>query len=189
MNQKTPDEQPPDLSAIWQALTPLSIPPSLGMVPGLEIWLANLVPLKPLVHLIAAWLDADDRADVARLRQPDDQIRMLVRRGLRRLLLARRLQCTPEQLRFARGPWSKPMLCEPAGTLHFNTASTADWFLCGMARDTELGVDIESLTRFTWSADVAAVVCSTQERQQLAGLRKRNGRRPFCVYGRPRRRY
>lgn len=179
MEQKAPYEQSPGFLAIRQAITPLSLPPLLGTVPMLEVWLANLALLHPIAHVFATWLDDDDRNDIARLRQPADQNRMLVRRGLRRWLLARHLLCAPEQLHFARGPWNKPLLREPAGVLHFNTAGSADWFLLGLASDTELGVDIESVSRFEWSPDVAEVVCSTRERQQLAALPEAERRQAF----------
>jgi len=120
-------------------LTPLSIPAALTTVPGLEICLTNLAPLLPMAATFAAWLDSDERAQVARLRPPEDQTRMILRHGLRRLLLARRLSCQPDHLRFACGPWQKPVVREPArGGLHFNTANSGDWFLMAMANNVEL---------------------------------------------------
>jgi len=177
---KTAAEIPADaISILWQTLSRLPSPPGLNMVPKLELWLANLTPLLALSDTCAAWLDNDEQAEVARLHQPADQTRMLLRRGLRRLLLGRHLQYPPERLRFERGPWNKPIIREPVGNLHFSTASSTDWFLLGLAHNMELGVDMENVSHFQWSLDLVDLTCSARERQQLTTLPEEQRRRTF----------
>ena len=156
----------PDCIEVWQTCR------QLPLQSPCELWLARFSPVASLAKIFVAFLDTTEHEELARLRQPADRDRMLLRRGLRRLLLARRLQCAPDQLRFARNPGGKPVLGEPAGTLHFSTASAGDWFLIGMSPAQELGVDVESPARLLLTPGLITIACSAAERSQLAALQE-----------------
>ena len=161
----TPSEGISGLDQVWQACWQLPMPAPC------EVWLSRLSPMTTLASKFEAFLDVTEIAELARLRQPADRIRMVLRRGLRRLLLARKLQCAPEHLRFAHHPGGKPILCEPSHrTLHFNTASAGDWFLLGMSPEQELGVDMEVASRLILTPELIDLSCSLSERQQLTSL-------------------
>ena len=144
--------------------------PPLDAAPALEVWLARLTPAVAPNIPVTTLLDVTELEEIDRLRQPVERERMRCRRELRRLLLARHLHCAPGRLRFARNPGGKPVLCEPAGVLHFSTASAGDWFLLGLSSAQELGVDVESPARLNLSAGLIDLVCSANERAQLALL-------------------
>jgi 4'-phosphopantetheinyl transferase len=61
-------------------------------------------------------------------------------------VLGRYLQCPPHELDFDYGAWGKPRLAgDHAGQLRFSLSHSADLTLCAVAREGEVGVDVERL--------------------------------------------
>jgi 4'-phosphopantetheinyl transferase len=131
------------------------------MSPALGVeWLA--APIRPEirsgeVHLWLARLDrgatqseiltADERARAARLRFDKDRVRWIASRVLLRTVLAHYLFVGPGALIFETQPRERPVLLWPsdAAWLRFSLAHSGDLALVGVARDDDVGVDIERL--------------------------------------------
>ncbi|CAK6689744.1 4'-phosphopantetheinyl transferase superfamily protein [Synechococcus sp. BA-124 BA4] len=116
--------------------------------PGLPatVWLAGLAWLTPprRVELLAL-LSSDEHQRLRRWRQPKDQDRFLLGRGLLRMRLGQALGLEPARLRFCLGPQGKPAL-EGLGsqdTLQFNLAHSGALVLLALHPERPVGVDVE----------------------------------------------
>lgn len=99
-------------------------------------------------------------------------------RALRRVL-ARYLDTDPEGIELRLGEYGKPALAEPAAALRFNLSHSGGAVMIAVARDREVGVDIErirprgDLLRLTERAldpDAAAAVRDTPPDDRLAAF-------------------
>ncbi len=158
-----------EFSKVWNAFRPLPVPAVLRAVPGLGIWLADLGPCQAAATELARLLDATERAEVDRLRQPADRVGLVLRRGARRICLARYLGCAPADIRFERGRFGKPAIATGAG-LKFNASRSGAWFCIAVARCVELGLDLERVSGFELPEDGLESVCSAAECRALAAL-------------------
>lgn len=121
----------------------LPAPPSPSLRGGeVHVWRVPLAPSAPEAERLAGLLDAGERDRAARFRRPDDRRRFEVAHGALRVVLGRYLRHEPRRLRFSRNPGTKPELTDGAG-LHFNLSRSHDLALVAVARNLELGVDIE----------------------------------------------
>ena len=122
-----------------------------------------------------AWLTSEELARAARHRFELPRRRFVAARaGLRRILSSYLGIDDPRKLPFVLGPHGKPALARPEQQwLRFNLAHTADFALCAISREREVGIDVEGIdgARTSASAMNYAVThfCSPAERRFLAG--------------------
>ncbi len=111
-------------------------------------------------------LGADERLRARRFRFERDRERYILRRGYLRLFLAEYLHVSPDQIRYCVGTFQKPRLASPlcASQLHFSLSHSGDRALIAIARDREIGVDVEQVKPLTDMTEVAASVLSERER-------------------------
>lgn len=134
------DAEVPPVEPLWPAAAPEGAPGD-----EVQLWLADLDrPPVPLPQLDAL-LDPDERARAARFHFEVHRHRFTAGRGLLRLLLGRFLGRPPAELRFGYGAKGKPFLVDPPAELRFNLSNSANGLLIAVARERELGADLESL--------------------------------------------
>src|SRR6266496_5468872 len=94
-----------------------------------------------------ATLSDDERDRSARFRFERDRRRFVVARGALRELLGRYLDTHPGQVRFIYNAFGKPELHPDFGRggLNFNLAHSGDIALIAIARDADIGVDVECI--------------------------------------------
>ena len=101
---------------------------------------------RALVEELEQTLSDDERVRAGRFRRELDRDRFIIARGSLRAILGRYLRSEPSQLRFRYGTYGKPALAEPpAGGLRFNLSHSEDLTLIAVARDIEVGIDIEAI--------------------------------------------
>lgn len=107
-----------------------------------HLWLADLreAPDDP-----PALLSAPEAARAARFHFERDRARYIAGRALLRTILGRYLDTPPESLALTVGTHGKPALADPHGALRFNLSHSEDLLLLGLARDREIGVDLEAI--------------------------------------------
>ena len=110
---------------------------------------------RAVAESIAEAVTADEYARAARFRQEADRQRSLCGRLLLRTFLGHHLGIAPREVTFVNGEFGKPEVEHRAsggggvgagaGTsvLRFNLAHSGEWLLFALARDRELGVDVE----------------------------------------------
>ncbi|MCA1323718.1 4'-phosphopantetheinyl transferase family protein [Herbaspirillum sp. alder98] len=116
--------------------TPESVPPQIAL------WQVDFDFARSAATLDWSCLSADELAHAARYRQWPDRVRYGAMRVALRQLLASRMDCRPETLRFAINAFGKPRLATPGGPA-FNQSHAARAGLVALADGLDVGVDIE----------------------------------------------
>ncbi len=126
-----------------------------------------------------ATLSDDERNRSERLRFERDRRRFVVAHGVLRHLLGQYLGSGPGQIRFVSNAFGKPEL-HPAfgGRLTFNLSHSGDLALIAIARDADIGVDVECMEgrRESNYGDVARSFFSATEVDALSRV-------PSHLYG------
>ena len=115
---------------------------------------------------LAACLSEEERERASGLLSGTHQRRFVVARGMLRRLLGRYLDQDPSAVTFSRGAHGKPFLQE--GGLHFNVSHTYELALYAIARDREVGVDVEWMRPQVAHEQIAARFFSLEEQEALA---------------------
>ena len=113
-----------------------------------ELWVELAVPASIGEGALAACeatLSAEERARAGRLRVPEARRAFVVAHGLLRAALSRAVPIAPGAFRFREGPRGKPELAGPpeAAALRFSLSHTDGLVACALAREVEIGVDVE----------------------------------------------
>jgi 4'-phosphopantetheinyl transferase len=111
-------------------------------------------------------LDDGERTRLAGFRREEDRSRFVVSHVFARVALSSWLDEEPASLRFAAGLYGKPQLAGGRGA-RFNLSHSGDRVAFAMARDREVGVDVEKVSRVD-VLDLARCFFSPREYQQLA---------------------
>ncbi len=133
----------------------------------IHVWCVELAAAGEVAAL-AACLSADERERGRGLLTGTHQRRFGVARAMLRRLLGRYLGQAPGALAFARGAHGKPFLQE--GTLHFNVSHSHELALYAIARNREVGVDVEWMRPQVAHEQIAARFFSLEEQEVLAQL-------------------
>ncbi len=115
----------------------------------------------------------NERARAERFHAAQDRKRFLVGRGLLRTILSLYVNKAPQALEFAYGPYGKPSLIASPGesSLQFNVSHSHALFLCAVARDLHVGIDIEYVRAMPDAAQITARFFSPWEYAAWHGLR------------------
>jgi 4'-phosphopantetheinyl transferase len=134
-----------------------------------DVWLVALdcaLPLDPLSE--------GERERAARFVRDGDGRRWAAARTALRLLLAGYAEADPHALRFEEGPHGKPAFATDAGVaasgLRFNLSHSGDLALIAVARDRELGIDVELPRRPIDHVAIARRVLGAEEAEGLGAL-------------------
>ena len=172
LGKKSPDtfqgleKNADSVSKVRKTLIAVVPPPVFATVPGLQIWQADLTILAPQENYLSALLDESEREDIQRLHHARDRQKMILRRGVRRVVLGRYLDCAPEQLHFECAEYGKPRV--PG--ISFSVSSSQLAFLLAVARGAEVGVDVEDASAFEFTSALAGTCCNRAELNRISEL-------------------
>lgn len=164
MGTARPDAPP----AVWR-------PPPAQLVldaNDVHVWRSSRVVDAMALGALGGTLSPDERQRAGRFHFQRDQQDFVSARGALRDILGRYLGMRPEHVRFAYSSLGKPSLSDDmdADWLHFNVSHSRGIALCAVARDREVGVDIEHIRDDIERADIAARFFSRDEQSALVGL-------------------
>lgn len=127
----------------------------------IDIWQYPLDALWPeaTLYLNAAESDCAQRYHFERHRR-----RFTIARAMLRIILARYLNLSPQDLAFATNSYGKPYLIHPT-RIQFNLSHSHDLALLAIGQDTPLGVDIEFFSSRPF-AGMSKIMFSPQEIQE-----------------------
>lgn len=148
-------------------------PPSLSLLSGaVHVWRTRLDQPVELQENYLRTLAEDERVRANRFHFDQHRRHFVVARGFLRVLLARYLDTTPEAVRFAYGPYGKPLLAGEHGesSLRFNASHSGDWAVYGFAQDHEVGIDVEQIKEDFGTEGIAERFFSAGEVQTLNAL-------------------
>jgi 4'-phosphopantetheinyl transferase len=117
-------------------------------------------------------LDEDEQQHAIAFRFPGDRDRYVVTHGVLRALLGAYLDRDPRRLRFGYGLHGKPALVPtgPEESIRFNVAHSAELALVAVAREREVGVDVERIRAELPIEELAHRVFSPHEIATLLSL-------------------
>lgn len=153
-------------------MQPLQVPESLAADIG--VWRLDLDLAAPLARADWEVLAEEEGARALRLRRHEDRVRFVATRAALRRLLADRLGCVPQALRFEAGPHGKPRLKdERAGepVIDFNVSHAGGFALIALSRRGAVGVDIERCNPDLDTASLEPQVLSPLEQRLEASRR------------------
>jgi 4'-phosphopantetheinyl transferase len=132
---------------------------------GVGVWHADISLLgsDAIRDRALAWLTAAERARFDRYRGDADRQMFLLGRVMARRLVGRALGVEPTSWRWREGPHGRPEVDDPHTAVHFNVAHSSGLVACAVARDREVGVDVEDSERPPTDPAVVARFCSPDE--------------------------
>lgn len=133
-----------------------------------DIWRVSLDPAVDSVKLFESSLSADESQRAARFHFTADRERFIFAHGCLRGILARYLHCEPGQLSFFMGEHGKPALVDKK--IDFNLSHSGDYALIAIARDRQVGIDVERVRLERELESIAKRYFSTREVSELMAL-------------------
>jgi 4'-phosphopantetheinyl transferase len=112
-----------------------------------DVWRADLELGPPELYRLQKTLSPDELDRAARFYFPKDQQRFIAARGVLRDTLARYLGRSPAELHFSYASFGKPSLASDcaADSLRFNLSHSGSIGLYAVARQREVGIDLERI--------------------------------------------
>lgn len=123
----------------WQ---PPPAHPVLESEHAVHIWLHAVSSTRPDAFDV---LSASERDRASRFVRASARARYVAAHAMLRRVLGRYLRTDPATLQFSRTPAGKPFLdARHHSPLRFNLTHSADWAMLAVARDWEVGIDLEA---------------------------------------------
>jgi 4'-phosphopantetheinyl transferase len=137
-----------------------------------HVWQARLDQFAVRQGRMLELLSADERERAARFHFAKDRSHFIAARALLRTLLGRYLNFPPHQLSFIYGPYGKPALAgeRESRALRFNVSHSHGVALYAVARERDVGVDVEYVRRDMVSESIAERFFSAREVATLRAL-------------------
>jgi 4'-phosphopantetheinyl transferase len=119
---------------------------------------------------LRAMLDEAEQAQADRFHFAEDRDAYVAAHALLRGLLAPRLNCMPNEIQFLRGANGKPELDTPEPVLRFNLSHTRGMVAVALARQCDVGIDVERVDPTRLGLDTAHQFFAPAEVRQLYAL-------------------
>jgi 4'-phosphopantetheinyl transferase len=138
----------------------------------IHVWHAALDREDPVVCELESTLSYEEKARADRFHFENDRKRFVVARGLLRELLGAYLQQAPASLEFSYGQHGKPALSggNSSSGLCFNLSHSANLVVYAIARERNLGIDVEHIRPDSAGDDIATRYFSAPEVNDLKML-------------------
>jgi 4'-phosphopantetheinyl transferase len=117
--------------------------------------------------LALEWLTPAERVRYDRYRHDADRDMFLLGRAMARALVGRALGLNPTAWTWRDGARGRPEIGAPDCPLSFNLAHSGGLVVCALARDTQVGVDVEDRARAVLDRQLVARYCSPAERAAI----------------------
>jgi 4'-phosphopantetheinyl transferase len=137
-----------------------------------HVWRVSLDLAPAQIQSFLPKLAADERARAARFHFERDRDHFTVGRGVLRSILGRYLNRAPESLSFCYGSHGKPSLARESkgASIRFNLSHSHDLALYAIARERELGIDLERVRCDLAVLEIAERFFSREEAARLSAL-------------------
>jgi 4'-phosphopantetheinyl transferase len=138
----------------------------------IHVWHAALDREEDFLRRVEATLSLEEKARADRFHFANDRNRFVAARGLLRELLGRYLQQAPAALEFSYGRHGKPALSgkEASSGLCFNLSHSAGLAVYAIAKERNLGIDVEHVRPDSAGDDIAQRYFSAREVSDLRTL-------------------
>lgn len=133
-----------------------------------HVWATGLEQTGEQIEHLTATLSPDEQARAARFHFKRDRDHFVCARGFMRKILSYYTGKPAEHIAFAYGKNGKPALAESDGAkLNFNLSHSAGLAICAIAKDRDLGIDLEKIVPCADLDDVATRCFPPEEQRML----------------------
>lgn len=138
----------------------------------IHVWSAALDRDEKILGHLESTLSLDEKARADRFHFMNDRNRFVAARGFLRELLGKYLQQGPASLEFSYGKHGKPFLSggNASSELCFNVSHSAGLAVYAIARERNLGIDVEHIRAESAGQDIARRYFSKREVSDLQTL-------------------
>jgi 4'-phosphopantetheinyl transferase len=138
----------------------------------IHVWHAALDRAETILGKLESTLSLEEKARADRFHFVNDRNRFVVARGLLRELLGNYLQQAPASLQFSYGKYGKPSLAggNASSGFCFNVSHSAGLVVYAIARERNLGIDVEHVRPEFAGEDIAKRYFSARELTDLRTL-------------------
>lgn len=131
---------------------------------------------------LRSWLQPEETERAEKYKDMEARASFLVGRGMARTMLAEATGVAPGDWRFSEGPHGRPEIASPETPYRFNLAHSHGMIACALAKNRDIGVDVEFLDRTDSSHDVATRVCSDDELADIEAVPEDGRKERFLIY-------
>ena len=131
---------------------------------------------------LRSWLRPDETARAENYKDMEARASFLIGRGMARTMLAEATGIAPAGWQFSEGPHGRPEIASPDTPYRFNLAHSHGVIACAVAKNRDVGVDVEFLDRPDSTHDVAKRVCSEDELADIEAAPEEGRKERFLVY-------
>jgi 4'-phosphopantetheinyl transferase len=139
---------------------------------AIHVWRASLEIEPAGLQRLKSTLAKNELERAERFIFDQDRNRFIAARGILRDVLARYLQCAPQTIEFVYAARAKPAI-SGGGSFHplrFNLSHSHGLALIGLAREREIGIDVERIRPEFASEEIAKRYFSAKEIDELSRL-------------------
>ena len=151
-----------------------STPPKQLQLPEgeIHIWRARLNVAAEVLDRLGSTLAHDEKARAQRFRFSRDRDHFIACRGILRELLGGYLRVSPVAIEFSYAAYGKPAYCSRDSTspIRFNLSHSGDQAVLAFCRNSEIGIDLESIQTEFGGEEIAARYFSAPELAELRAL-------------------
>ena len=160
---------------------PPSFSPAYLDANEVHVWVAGLHPSDDM-ETVASVLSAEEQAQAARFPLPRQAAEFRVARATLRRVLSSYVDLPAGRIPFVYGRFGKPALSHGIGNeIRFNISHCNDLLLCAIARDREVGIDVERIDHRVAAMSVARLFFSAKELMAISRLPRRNQQQAFLA--------
>lgn len=147
----------------------------------IQVWMATAPQDEAGLKVLGRTFSPDERERTERFSVSEPRCQFVFGRALLRQLLGACLNVEPAALAFGYQPRGKPFLTQSAldGDLRFNLSHSGRMVAIALAREREVGVDLESIHRLDDWPLLAGRIFSPRELRELRSLPKPQQREAF----------
>jgi 4'-phosphopantetheinyl transferase len=137
-----------------------------------HVWRVFLSEDLTATRCFESTLAEDEKARAARFIFERDRHRYISARGILRDLLGKYMQCAPQKIDFEYGPHGKPAVASPNSRsgISFNLSHSHELAVVAIARNREVGIDVELIRPEFAGEDIAKRYFSVTEVADLNAL-------------------
>jgi 4'-phosphopantetheinyl transferase len=143
----------------------------------IHLWSSGVHKPEAIQTALYRKLSLDERGKAARFRFDEHRNAYIVARGLLRLILSHYVGIEPEQLHFTYGPRGKPALRD--SDLYFSASHSEGLVVYALARQPQLGIDVEYVRPIATLEVIAKQFFSAAEYDDLLTLNRSKRREGF----------
>jgi 4'-phosphopantetheinyl transferase len=162
------------IGAITTTASPWGFPPATIKLGSDEVhvWRASLDESAPRIDDFLHTLATDEQMKAARFYFQKDRVRFITAHGVLRAILGRYLNRAPKCLSFSYSSYGKPALAGESrrDAIRFNMSHSNGMALYAVARDREVGIDLEFMRDDLEVEQIAERFFSRQETETLRAL-------------------